>query len=395
MTSIYIHIPFCKQRCVYCDFITYAGMEAYLPEYIRSICGEVELLGNTKQADEPITSIYFGGGTPSLLSSKQYEDILNKLKTWFSINDDAEITIEANPGTLGGQDLRSLRELGINRMSIGVQSLNNANLKKLSRIHDVIDVNSSLDSAYRAGFENINIDLLFALPWQSLQDWEEELKKAVSLDTHHISLYNLTLEPGTNLFDSVNSGIYPAIDDDLAADMYISAQNALAKAGFVQYEISNWSLGGVFESSHNMNYWRNLPYIGIGTGAHSYYNSQRIENIDTIPEYIKLISGSHNKINRIFHSPANTINTEISITEQMQDSMMLGLRMTREGVREDWFFDRFGCEMREIFEVEIRELIQSGLCEWGEINNAKCFRLSPSGILFGNRAFRMFVGDKK
>jgi oxygen-independent coproporphyrinogen-3 oxidase len=391
MTSIYIHIPFCKQRCIYCDFITYGAMETYLPDYVQAICSEVEIQGKIYQGCDVISSIYFGGGTPSLVSENQIESILHSLRKWFLIKDEAEITIEANPGTLGGRNLHAFRELGINRLSLGAQSLDNACLKKLGRIHDVKDIYKSIDTAYSSGFENVSIDLIFNLPWQSLQEWKEDLQKAITLGTQHLSLYNLTLEPGTQLFNLVNSGIYPELNDELAADMYITSQEALASAGFVQYEISNWSKEGNFESEHNKNYWRNRPYIGIGAAAHSYIHDARLENIKTIPGYIKGISESQSKISSSESSPANISNLTLSKHEQMQDTMMLGLRMTREGVREDWFSERFDREMSEIFAVQFRELLSSGLCEWGKIDNSMCFRLTSNGILFGNRAFRMFV----
>jgi oxygen-independent coproporphyrinogen-3 oxidase len=366
-------------------------MEAYLPDYVQALCREIEILGQTYQYSESISSIYFGGGTPSLMSGKQIESIINSLRKWFLIKDDAEITIEANPSTLIGRDLHAFRDLGINRLSLGAQSLDNACLKKLGRIHDVKDIYNSLNTAYTSGFENVSIDLIFNLPWQSLQDWKEDLKNAIALGTQHLSLYNLTLEPGTQLFQSVNAGIYPQLNDDLAADMYIIAQEALSSAGFVQYEISNWSKGGNFESEHNKNYWRNRPYIGIGATAHSYFHDTRLENIATIPEYIKIISGSQSNLCSSDTSPANISQMTLSELEQMQDTMMLGLRMTREGIRDDWFSERFDRQMGETFAIQIRELISSGLCEWGKIDNSRCFRLTSSGILFGNRAFRMFV----
>lgn len=366
-------------------------MESYLPDYVHAICSEIEILGKIHQGCGVISSIYFGGGTPSLMSGNQIESIFNSLRKWFLIKDDAEITIEANPGTLGGRNLHAFRELGINRLSLGAQSIDNACLKKLGRIHDVKDIYKSLDTAYTSGFENVSIDLIFNLPWQSLQDWKEDLKKAISLGTQHLSLYNLTLEPGTQLFKLVNSGKYPELNDELAADMYITAQEALSSAGFVQYEISNWSAGGTFESEHNKNYWRNLPYIGIGAAAHSFILGSRLENIKTIPEFIKVISEAQGNVNVLNSSPAVISNLTLSKLEQMQDTMMLGLRMTREGVREEWFSKRFDREMSEIFEMQIRELISSGLCEWGKIDNSRCIRLTSYGILFGNRAFRLFV----
>lgn len=391
MTSIYIHIPFCRQRCTYCDFITYAGMEAYLPDYVQALCSEVKILGQIHRHSESITSIYIGGGTPSLMSGKQIESIINSLRKRFLIKDDAEITIEANPGTLRGRDLHTFRDLGINRLSFGAQSLDNTCLQKLGRIHDVKDIYQSIESAYTSGYENVSIDLIFNLPWQSLQDWKEDLNNAIALGTQHLSLYNLTLEPGTQLFQSVNAGIYPQLNDDLAADMYITAQEALSNAGFEQYEISNWSKGGNFESEHNKNYWRNLPYIGIGAAAHSYVNGSRSINVSTIPKYINALSESKNEDCILNFSPALIENSVISKYEQMQDNMMLGLRMIREGVREDWFSKRFDCEMYEIFKDQINKLIGAGLCEWGKTNHSRCFRLTSSGILYGNRAFRLFV----
>ena len=393
MLSVYIHIPFCKKRCNYCDFITYAGIESLIPAYVGALCKEMDLILEREPAKASIHTVYFGGGTPSLLSPTDFERIINHLHKHGNISSDAEITVEANPGAVSDEFYANLYSLGVNRISLGAQSLRDADLIKLGRIHKASDIHKSLDSARQAGFTNISLDLIFGLPWQKIDEWKAILSEVIELDCTHLSLYDLSLEPGTPLFHWVEEGKYAMLDNDICADMYELAIEKLADAGYIQYEISNWSRGGAFESRHNKQYWRNLPYRGFGAGAHSYMNGQRLENTPSVQNYIDVINTNFGKDNSRTIDPACIANTEILEFEQMQDSMMLGLRMVKEGVDGKVFKERFGENFVDVFESEILLLTQKKMCELIEIDGIDHFRLTRQGIPLANQAFKLFVGD--
>ena len=358
-------------------------MEDVIPEYVEAVCNEIRIVG---QADKRIEvhTIFFGGGTPSLLSPSQLEEILRTISNVFEVKPGIEISLETNPGTLEPKYLRELFEIGFNRISIGVQSANNKELILLGRIHTYEDAIRSVSYARKAGFKNLNVDLIYGLPEQTIADWQNTLRLMLGLDPEHISLYGLTVEGDTQMGRWVNRGLLPLPDPDLAADMYEWAGDELATEGYEHYELSNWAKPG-YQCRHNLRYWRNQSYLGFGAGAHGYAEYMRVANISKIKLYIK-------HFNKLFSqkfpmSPTTIHFQTIDVCTEMQETMMLGLRLTKEGVSKYRFQERFGKEMRDVFECEINELTHLGLLEWA----GDSLRLTTRGILVGNQVFMRFV----
>jgi oxygen-independent coproporphyrinogen-3 oxidase len=386
--SIYIHIPFCVHRCAYCDFNTYARQEAFLPAYIDALCREICFVAERATQRLPALTVFFGGGTPSLLSTLQFETILKAIHKNFDLLPQAEISLEANPGTLSLQSLRDLRNLGFNRLSLGVQSTRPEELHQLERIHDYYDVINVVTWARSAGFGNLNLDLIFGLPEQSLSRWQATIHSILNLQPEHLSLYGLTLERGTPFGRWAQRGLLPVPDPDAAADMYEWASQALEMAGYQQYEISNWAKPGR-ECLHNLQTWRGKPYLGFGAGAHGCANRMRISNVLRINTYIEHLQPDHLPGKLPFPlSPATSRQINLSVHDEMQETMLTGLRLTKEGVNEQTFFGRFGVRMQDVFEGEIKELTELGLLEWA----GPVLRLTKRGRLLGNRVFIQFVG---
>lgn len=405
--ALYLHIPFCKHRCAYCDFNTYAGREALIPAYVEALCREIEIVGR-QMAAWNVHTVFFGGGTPSLLTVHQFSAILAALQTRFDIQADAEISLEANPGMVSLEMLRGLRALGFNRISFGAQSFHADELRLLERIHDVGDIFDAFDQARRAGFENLNLDLIYGLPGQPLDRWSASLRQAVALAPQHLSLYALTVEPSTLLGRQAARGLLPLPDPDAVAEMYEWAGEYLTAHGYVQYEISNWARTRdesgrrkddisppSFACRHNLTYWRARPYLGFGAGAHGYVNSVRYSNVLRIKTYIERLTSHGLRITPF--SPVVVNRHLLSRREEMQERMMLGLRLTREGVSARDFADRFGVEMMDAFGKEIAELINLGLLEWAcgqtsEVSEtSEVLRLTPHARLVGNQVFMRFV----
>jgi oxygen-independent coproporphyrinogen-3 oxidase len=395
--SLYLHIPFCRHRCAYCDFNTYAGQEESLPAYVEALCREIAFTGKNASEKLRLHTIFFGGGTPSLLTPRQFESILQTIAQNFDL-EDPEITIEANPGTVSISDLKDLRSLGINRISFGVQSANPFELRMLERAHSYFDVINAVTWARQAGFDNLNLDLIYGLPLQTLDNWSATLKLVLGLAPEHLSLYALTLEHGTPFGRWSARGLMPLPDPDLAADMYDWASETLEAAGFGQYEISNWGKPGL-ECRHNLQYWRGLPYLAAGAGAHGYVNGYRYSNVLRIKTYIDRLS-PHELRNRNYEFPLTpaTVNQHHQTTQDdMGEFMMTGLRLTREGVSAKTFRERFGQEMDIVFGKEIEELIRLGLLEWADSplpmgeGAGVGVRLTRRGRLLGNQAFMRFV----
>ena len=397
--SLYFHIPFCKHRCAYCDFNTYAGQEALLPAYVEALCREICSIGEAARAERSDSeveayTIFFGGGTPSLLTPKQFEMVLEAVHVSFNVHPSqptgtVETSLEANPGTVTLDSLRDLRRVGFNRISFGVQSAHPGELRQLERIHDFYDVIQSVKWARQAGFENLNLDLIFGLPEQTLAYWQESLRRAVDLGPEHLSLYALTVEPGTPFGRWAGCGLMAMPDPDLAADMYDWAGEFLEGQGYEQYEISNWSKLG-YQCLHNLQYWRNLPYLGFGAGAHGCAAGTRVANVLRIKTYIE-----HLQANTLIPgisfplSPATVTQTRLTPRVEMQETMMLGLRLTQEGVSAAAFQERFGQAMQSVFVKEIGELERLGLLEWaGDV-----LRLTKRARLVGNQVFIRFVGE--
>ncbi len=289
--SLYIHIPFCTHRCGYCDFNTYAGLQRLVPAYTKAVCKEIEYLYNSAGEQLPIHTIYFGGGTPSLLPVNNFENILTTVDHYFKLTTTPEITIEANPGTVSLDYLKNIQQLGVNRISLGMQSAIQAELTLLERQHSFDSVIQAVEWSRKAGINNLNLDLIFGLPKQGLNSWMFSVEAALSLQPEHLSLYALTLEHGTPMQHKVDLGLLPEPDPDVAADMYEAASERLDDKGYVQYEISNWARakdpGEIFACIHNLQYWRNLPYIGVGAGAHGFINHFRTVDVSTPGGYIK------------------------------------------------------------------------------------------------------------
>jgi oxygen-independent coproporphyrinogen III oxidase len=415
--SLYLHIPFCQLRCAYCDFNTYAGLDELIPAYVQALVKEIRLVGKAQGCQAqgssirdlgpwplslgPCSTLFFGGGTPSLLPLSELALIFNALRDSFALTPDCEITLEANPGTVDQAYLEGLRALGVNRLSFGVQSSHPAELKLLDRLHTFDDVILAVQWARAAGFDNLNLDLIFGIPHQTLTMWQETLTRALELQPDHLSCYALSLEHGTPLRSWVYRGLLPMPDSDLAAEMYEWASETLEANGFRQYEISNWAkevAGGRWQVAgepaichlplacrHNLQYWRNLPYLGLGAGAHGYAAGWRYSNVLAPAAYIaRLEEGGEAQFP---FSPAVAETIQVPEETAMGEMMMLGMRLTREGVRDLDFRKRFGIGLGDRYPKELRKLKELRLIEWDDDGA----RLTKSGRLLGNRVFREFV----
>ena len=410
-TSLYIHIPFCKHRCAYCDFNTYAGQQDSIPAYVQALINEIEFVGQRAEQMN-IHTVFFGGGTPSLLSAPQFDSILRALRSAFTLTADAEISIEANPGTISPEKLNAIRESGINRISFGVQSANNEELRMLERIHDFFTVIEAVSTARKAGFDNLNLDLIYGLPEQTLTSWQTTLQRIVDLHPEHISAYALTLEHGTPFGRWSSKGLLPLPDPDLAAEMYEYAEEFLEANGYVHYEISNWALDGrpqtVDRSSpstvhglpshackHNLQYWHSLPYLAFGAGAHGYANGYRYSNALRIKTYIeRLIHPSSFIIQPFPLSPATVNQHKQTLKDDMSEYMLNNLRLTNVGVAESDFRLRFGSGLLDVYPKEIDELVKNGLLEIKTsevLETSEVYRLTKRGRLLGNQVFVKFV----
>jgi len=422
--SLYLHIPFCTHRCAYCDFNTYSGQEAMIPTYVDAVCKEIEYIGSRFHSSHQrgvngesagkVHTIFFGGGTPSLLSPPQFDSIFKSLRAAFALTSDAEITIEANPGTVTYEALCHLRDTGINRISFGVQSANTEELHMLERAHNFFDVIEAVTSARKAGFGNINLDLIYGLPEQTLHTWQTTVKRILDLHPEHISAYALTLEHGTPFGRWSSKGLLPLPDPDLAADMYEWASDVFENAGYGQYEISNWakhlapsgekrSRDPKFRPSlacrHNLQYWRGLPYLAFGAGAHGYANGYRYSNVLRIKTYIERLTNSaiYNTQYEFPLSPATVNHHKQTLKDDMSEFMMTGLRLTQEGISSSEFKKRFNCKLNDVFGKEIQELLKLGLIEWTDSPLPKGegvgvrMKLTKRGRLLGNQVFMRFV----
>ncbi len=417
--SLYFHIPFCKHRCAYCDFNTYAGQEDSIPMYVDALAGEIEFVGRVaaeRHIGANAHTIFFGGGTPSLLSPKQFNSIFCAIRENFNLLEDSENTIEANPGTVSLDELKQLRQMGINRISFGVQSANTEELRMLERAHDFFDVIEAVSSARKAGFDNLNLDLIYGLPEQTLQTWQTSVKRILDLNPEHISAYALTLEHGTPFGRWATRGFLPLPDPDLAAEMYEWVSGAFESAGYIQYEISNWAFERrpktedgsspstvyaprSFACKHNLQYWRGLPYLGFGAGAHGYANGRRYSNVLRIKTYIDRLSDIRDSKFDFPVSPAVVNQHHQTFEDNMSEFMIMGLRLTHEGIAASAFRSRFGREITDVYPKEIEELISFGLLEWHKETSeapkngetSEVLRLTSRGRLLGNQVFMRFV----
>ncbi len=367
-------------------------MEQWIPAYTDALCREMELVAAGAAEPIPVYTLFFGGGTPSLLPLKQVEQILATAARLFPFQPDFELTLEANPGSVTLDYLRGLKQLGVNRLSLGMQSAHPQELKLLTRLHDYPDVVRAVSWARQAGIDNLSLDLIFGLPGQSLQRWADTMELALGLGSQHISLYSLTVEEDTPLFSWAARGLVDLPDNDSSADMYELAMDRLGAAGLVQYEISNWAHpradGSLYSSRHNLQYWRGLPYLGLGAGAHGYACGWRTANTGPILAYIQQIREGESR--PFPQGPANVEAHALDALEEQGEFMMVGLRLTDEGVSARGFADRFGRPLEQVYAQPIAILSAAGLLEWvGE--DERRLRLTRRGRLLGNQVFLQFI----
>ena len=385
--GLYVHIPFCATKCPYCDFNTYAGIEGQMGPYLAALRSEIELWGEVL-GGPGLETVFFGGGTPSYLPEGSLGMLLDAVRGAFGLAGDAEITAEANPDDLHEEKVASLLEAGVNRLSIGVQSLDDDLLRLLGRRHSAREALEAFTTARSAGFDNVSIDLMYGLPDQTLEQWGATLTAALDMGPSHISMYCLTLEGGTPMERDAAAGRIPVPDGDLAADMYLAAEVKAAEAGLRHYEISNWAIPGR-ESRHNLVYWRNRPFLGVGPGAHSYLDGHRFHNIRSPREYIRRLApgepGPRPGVRLFEGIPVVEAAEPVDRRLEMAETMMMGLRLDT-GVDAGQFAARFGESPGESYGEIIDELEDDGLLETGSDRIV----LTPRGRLLGNEVFSRF-----
>ena len=373
--GLYIHIPFCRQKCLYCDFPSWAGKEGQMQGYVDALTKEITNRAK-EYSDRKVVSVFFGGGTPTTLSIPMLEQLMQAILANWDIAKDAEITTEANPGTLDREMADALKKMGFNRLSMGVQAWQNRLLKDLGRIHTIESFQENYHAIREAGFDNVNTDLMFALPNQIMEDWQETVQNIVALEPEHISAYSLILEEGTPFYDKYEKGELKPAEEELDREMYHWAVEYLAEHGYSQYEISNFAKNDR-QSRHNRIYWQAEEYLGMGLGSHSYMNGERFHNIYDLQGYIKA------------DGEVSLLKEDVEIiTEEdaLAEFMFLGLRLT-EGVSFERFKERFGQEMKNIYGSQIAELVRDGLLEEDEIG----IRLTGRGVDISNFVFEKFL----
>ncbi|MCG8538607.1 MAG: radical SAM family heme chaperone HemW [Clostridia bacterium] len=373
--GLYVHIPFCIKKCYYCDFLSYSKDSSIIDSYIDALIREIGMYEN-RLSGYRVKTIFIGGGTPSILETKALDVIVNELLRRFALAKNLEFTIESNPGTLTREKLKNYNAIGINRLSIGLQSFNNNILKKIGRIHSKEDFIENYFEARNEGFENINLDLIYGLPDQDLEDWQETLGQVIKLEPNHISAYSLKIEKGTvfeKLFDENRLNL-PKDEED--RQMYHLAINLLNGNNIRQYEISNFAREG-YECKHNLIYWNNQEYLGFGVSAHSYLDSCRYGNTDNINDYINFIN----------HGKFPVVNREVkSKEEEIVETIFLGLRLSK-GLDVRKFKDYFNVSIYEIYGNKINSLIKLGLLTGGE----DYIKLTQYGMDVSNQVFIEFL----
>ena len=409
--GIYVHIPFCKKKCEYCDFKSYTGKESLIKQYIKWVKYELQEVGegNRKDYEEGrddlviVKSIYIGGGTPSIIPAKYISEILETIKKHFVLdsmdnlakNDKAnenktitkndinktgniEITIEVNPGTVDEEKLKEYKKCGINRLSIGLQSTQDRILKTLGRIHSYSDFLNTYNIARKIGFENINVDLMLGIPNQTIEDVEQSINNIIKLSPEHISTYSLIIEEGTPFYNKLEANKITLPSDELERQMYWLVKTKLEEAGYTHYEISNFAKKG-YESKHNLACWNQEEYIGIGASAHSYTNNVRYSNVDTIEEYVNNYETGKEVDNIIFHEKQNK-------SSKMQEFMMLGLRKI-DGIKVQDFKNKFGENPIFVYRRELEKLVNENLLEI----DGDTIKLTNKGIDLANLVWEEFV----
>lgn len=375
--GLYIHIPFCVKKCAYCDFLSWKGSDEEREAYVQALEKEISSYSEFAK-DYRVSTVFFGGGTPSVLEGEQTERILKKIRDTFRVEKDAEITLEMNPGTAQKEKLLLYRELGINRLSIGLQSVKNENLKLLGRIHTYGDFLDSYRMAREAGFDNISADLISSLPGQTLEEWKEELEILQETPLEHISVYQLIIEKGTEFYEKYGEHEELLPDEETSREIYLWTGKYLKEHGFEQYEISNYARPSR-KSRHNLRYWERKDYLGLGLGAASMVHNIRMSNTR---DWEKYIEGSQNP---------KRLREEVEFLEeprQMEEFMFLGLRKT-EGVSRKEFRRTFGRELDMVYEKALQKHLENGMLEASKDR----IRLSQAGILVSNQVLSDFIFD--
>ncbi len=384
--GLYLHIPFCTAKCGYCDFNSYAGHEHMIPSYAETLVKDAALWRDAV-GGRPVDTVFFGGGTPSLNPVLEMMKILDGMRAAFDIAEDAEIALEANPGSVTTEYLSGLRAVGFNRLSIGVQSFDDEELVTLDRIHTGADARRAFAAARAAGFDNVNLDLIYGLPEQPLPAWRRNLEEALALGPEHLSLYALTVEDGTPLARDVARGRVPAPDPDVQAEHYEWTQERLAGAGYEHYEISNWARPGR-RCRHNLVYWQNREYLGLGAGAHSFLNGVRFSTVLLPNRYAELVDESvaaragAGAMRHVVGGESQTADLS------MADTMILGLRLI-EGIDVRAFARRHARDLDEVYGAVLGEFAALGMVE----RTATHVRLTPRGRLLSNELFQRLLPE--
>lgn len=375
MLGLYIHVPFCAQKCYYCDFNSYKINSNQKKEYLINIEREMKFYkGEFK--DKCFDTVFFGGGTPSILTVDELKELVNHINENFNIKKDAEITIECNPGTINREKLEAMKKMGINRLSIGLQATQNYHLKSIGRIHTYEEFEKNYYDALDIGFKNINIDLMYALPNQKTQEWKDTLDKIIKLNPSHISAYSLILEEGTKLYDMYQNKEFELLDEDTDINMYNYTIDTLKRHGYNQYEISNYSKEDL-ECKHNIIYWKCDNYLGLGPGASGFIGDTRYSNIEDICEYNKCIMQN-----------IRPVSEEIELTkkDKIEEFIFMGLRMN-EGINIDVFKERFDTDFYDIYQEVMDKLIKRELVRF----DGKNISLTQKGREISNSVFIEFL----
>jgi putative oxygen-independent coproporphyrinogen III oxidase len=390
--SLYVHIPFCSLKCSYCDFNSYAKLEHIVPEFTHALTAEMRLW-SPSMVGRPAPTVFFGGGTPTLLPLEHMQSIMEALRESFELTPDAEITTEANPGTVDLDYLRGLVATGFNRLSFGVQSFDDAELLALDRIHTADDARQGYAWAREAGFRRVNLDLIYGLPEQTLERWQSNVEQALVLGPDHLSLYALTVEEGTKLAYDIDHGRVEEPDGDLQADMWDWARQRLAAAGYQHYEISNWARPGE-ECRHNLVYWRNGDWLGVGPGAHSHLGGVRFANVYSPAQYIRLADeGAARDLPTTERELIRAMSQVTFVDEQtpelqMADTAILALRLN-DGLDVAAFEQRFATTIEAAYGPQLAELTSLGFLKRA---NGR-LRLTDRGRYLANEVFVRLLPD--
>jgi oxygen-independent coproporphyrinogen-3 oxidase len=376
-----VHFPFCLSKCAYCDFASFpleaAGGLPFARRYVEALAVEMDLRSATEEFSEVgVDTIFFGGGTPTVLPAEWLVGVLTRIRARFRLPDDVEVTVEANPGTVDRGKLAALRAAGVNRLSLGVQSFSDQSLQVLGRVHTAAEAEEAMVAAREAGFDNVSIDLIFGLPGQSAKDWQEEVRAALEVRPEHISAYGLSLEPGTRLAEAVGSGRLPEPEEEPYAEMYQAAEEVLLARGYLHYEISNYALPGR-ECRHNRKYWSGDEYLGLGSSAHSHRRGVRWNNLPSPRVYTEWLERGRLPVERA---------EALSVRGRVGELLMLALRCA-EGVSEETVAARTGLQPREVFGEEIERLCQCGML----VAEGSRLRLPREKWLLSNEVLAEFV----